>query len=105
MILVDTSIWIDYFNGLSNWHTDILDSLLQKEPVLLGDLIFAEVLQGFRTDKDFESAKRSLETLPFRQIGGYGIALQSAMNYRLLRKKGVTVRKTIDGVHSNSVTC
>jgi len=96
MILVDPSVWIDYFNGLRNRQTDLLDDLLSTVPILIGDLILAEVLQGFRSDDDFEAAKTSLNILPFREIGGYKIALQSAQNYRLLRKKGVTVRKTID---------
>ena len=96
MILVDSSVWIDYFNGMRNWQTDLLDDLLSNDPVLIGDLILAEVLQGFRSDDDFEVAKTCLNILPFRKIGGYEIALQSAQNYRLLRKKGVTVRKTID---------
>ncbi len=96
MILVDSSVWIDYFNGLRNWQTDLLDDLLSNVPILIGDLILAEVLQGFRSDDDFEAAKTRLSILLFREIGGYEIALQSAQNYRLLRKKGVTVRKTID---------
>jgi hypothetical protein len=96
MILVDSSVWIDYFNGLRNWQTDLLDDLLSNVPILIGDLILAEVLQGFRSDDDFEVAKTCLNILPFREIGGYEIALQSAQNYRLLRKKGVSVRKTID---------
>ncbi|MDL1973795.1 MAG: PIN domain nuclease [Deltaproteobacteria bacterium] len=100
MILVDSSVWIDYFNGIGNWQTDLLDDLLDgllsNVPILIGDLILAEVLQGFRSDDDFEAAKTCLSILPFREIGGYEIALQSAQNYRLLRKKGVTVRKTID---------
>jgi predicted nucleic acid-binding protein len=96
MILVDSSVWIDYFNGLRNWQTDLLDDLLSKVPILIGDLILAEVLQGFRSDDDFEAAKNCLSIIQFREIGGYEIAVQSAQNYRLLRKKGVTVRKTID---------
>jgi hypothetical protein len=81
---------------MRNWQTDLLDDLLSNDPVLIGDLILAEVLQGFCSDDDFEVAKTCLNILPFRKIGGYEIALQSAQNYRLLRKKGVTVRKTID---------
>ena len=96
MILVDSSVWIDYFNGLRNWQTDLLDDLLSNVPILIGDLILAEVLQGFRSDDDFEAAKTCLSIIQFREIGGYEIALRSAQNYRLLRKKGVTVRKTID---------
>ena len=96
MILVDSSVWIDYFNGRSTWQTDTLDDLLSDVPVIMGDLILAEILQGFRSDKDFESARSYLNDLPFRQMGGYQVAVQSAQNYRTLRKRGVTVRKTID---------
>ena len=94
MILVDTSVWIDYFNGQRTWQTNLLDNLLSDVPVIVGDLILAEILQGFRSDRDYESAKSYLSALPFHQIGGYQVAVQSARNYRTLRKKGVTVRKT-----------
>ena len=96
MILVDSSVWINYFNGIPIWQTDLLDNYLSNVPVVIGDLILAEVLQGFRSDKDYETAKKFLSTLQFRQIGGYNVAIQSAQYYRLLRKAGVTVRKTID---------
>ena len=96
MILVDSSVWINYFNGLSTWQTDLLDNYLSHFPILIGDLILAEVLQGFKSDKDYETAKELLDALQFRQIGGYDVAIQSAQNYRTLRKAGVTIRKTID---------
>jgi hypothetical protein len=96
MILVDTSVWINYFNGQRTWQTNLLDNLLSDVPVIMGDLILVEILQGFRSDNDYESAKSYLSALPFHQIGGCQIAVQSAQNYRILRKKGVTVRKTID---------
>lgn len=96
MILVDTSVWIGYFNGNSSWQADLLDNYLSHVPIIMGDLILAEVLQGFRSDKDFEIVKSFLNTLSFRQMGGYEVALQSAMNYRKLRRAGMTVRKTID---------
>lgn len=96
MILVDSSVWIDYFNGKPTWQTDLLDAYLSSVPVVMGDLILTEVLQGFRSDKDFRTAKTFLEALPFRQMGGYEVALQSARNYRKLRKMGITVQKTID---------
>ena len=96
MILVDSSVWIDYFNGLKTWQTNLLDNLLSDVPIIVGDLILAEILQGFRSDDDYESAKSYLSDLPSRQMGGYQVAVQSAQNYRILRKKGVTVRKTID---------
>jgi predicted nucleic acid-binding protein len=96
MILVDSSVWIDYFNGKRSWQTDLLDHMLSNVPIIMGDLILTEVLQGFKSDKDYETAKNYLGKLPFRQMGGYNVAIQSAQNYRQLRKVGVTVRKTID---------
>ena len=96
MILVDSSVWINYFNGHSTWQTDLLDHYLSNTPIIIGDLILTEVLQGFRSNTDFETAKSFLSALLFCQIGGYNVAIQSAQNYRILRKAGVTVRKTID---------
>jgi predicted nucleic acid-binding protein len=96
VILVDSSVWIDYFNGISTWQTNSLDNCLSNVPVVIGDLILTEVLQGFRSTRDFGTAKKFLGDLPFRHIGGYNVAVQSAQNYRYLRKTGVTVRKTID---------
>ena len=96
MILVDSSVWIDYFNGISTWQTDLLDNYLSDVPVVIGDLVLTEVLHGFKSNKDYEIAKTFLSALPFRQMGGYNVAIQSAQNYRLLRKAGITVRKTID---------
>ena len=96
MILVDSSVWIDYFNGNPTWQTDLLDNYLSDVPIIMGDLILTEVLQGFKYDKDFETAKSFLNALPFREIGGYNVAVQSAENYRKLRKAGITVRKTIN---------
>jgi len=96
MILVDSSVWIDYFNGKKTPQTDWLDSSLGTSPVIMGDLILIEVLQGFQNDKDFKVAKDLLLEMTFMPLGGKIIALESATNYRLLRRRGVTVRKTID---------
>ncbi|MEA1971602.1 MAG: PIN domain nuclease [Thermodesulfobacteriota bacterium] len=96
MILIDSSVWIDYFNGNKTVQADWLDSSLGNTPIITGDLILTEVLQGFQSDKEFEIAKDLLLRLPFMPMGGQTLALESAMNYRLLRRKGVTVRKTID---------
>ena len=96
MILVDSSVWVNYFNGISTWQTDLLDHYLSNVPVIIGDLILVEVLQGFRSNNDYEIAKDFLSALLFRQIGGFNVAVQSAQNYRVLRKSGITVRKTID---------
>jgi len=96
MILIDSSVWIDYFNGNKTAQTDWLDAALGETPIVIGDLILTEVLQGFQSDKDFKIARDILLRIPFVPMGGRELALESAMNYRLLRKKGVTVRKTID---------
>ncbi len=96
MILVDTSVWIDYFNGSATAETDLLDRLLGSERLLTGDLILTEVLQGFRSESDYSQALRLLGTLEFRPMVGREIAILAAKNYRTLRARGVTVRKTID---------
>lgn len=96
MIIVDTSVWIDYFNGVENRRVDALDSALDEGTVAIGDLIFLEILQGFRNNRDFRRAKALLETLDQYEMFGHSMALQSAENYRALRKKGITIRKTTD---------
>lgn len=98
MILVDSSIWIDYFRGTSTPEAEALDSLLGTEPIATGDLILTEVLQGFVTDRDFNQAKRLLTSLVIVDLAGQAIAVQAAKNSRLLRAHGITVRKTIDTV-------
>lgn len=96
MIFVDSSVWIDYFNGVWSTETNYLDSLLGIEPVGLGDLVLTEVLQGFKHDRDYYTARELLTSLTIFTLGGRDIAIKSADNFRLLRKNGVTVRKTID---------
>ena len=96
MILVDSSVWIDYFNGAQSSQAEWLDFSLGNIPIIIGDLILTEVLQGFQNEKDFKIAKGLLLGIPFMAMGGQSLALESAMNYRYLRKKGVTVRKNID---------
>lgn len=96
MILVDSSVWIDYFRGVATPEADRLDALLGQEPLATGDLMLAEVLQGFATDRDFERARRLLASLVLVQIGGERIAVQAARNFRSLRALGVTARRTID---------
>jgi len=96
MILVDTSVWVDYFNGIVNIYTDWLDSALGREPIVIGDLIITEILQGFQNDRDFRTAQSLLENIPFMEMLGKELAIKSAIYYRHLRRKGVTVRKTID---------
>lgn len=98
MILVDSSVWIDYFNGTDTPQSNKLDTLLGIEPLAIGDLILAEVLQGFRTDNDFETAKRLLLSLSIFNMLGTELAIKSADNFRSLRKRGITVRKTADAI-------
>lgn len=98
MILIDSSVWIDYFRGTITPQTERLDGLLGVEPLAIGDLILAEVLQGFSSDHDFETAQRLLESLTFIELGGLEIAIKSARNFRSLRQRGLTIRKTIDCV-------
>jgi predicted nucleic acid-binding protein len=96
LIFVDSSVWVDYFNGIQSAETNYLDGLLGTEPVGLGDLVLIEVLQGFRRDRDYATAKGLLTSLAIFTLGGQGMAIKSADNFRLLRKKGVIVRRTID---------
>lgn len=96
MIVADSSIWIDYFNGTRSKETDWLDQSLGTEPIIMGDIILAEVLQGFQNEKDFKTAKKLLLEFPFVDMIGQELAVKSAMHYRVLRQKGVTIRKTID---------
>jgi hypothetical protein len=98
MIVVDSSVWIDYLTGNNTPEADKLDALLGEVPIAIGDLVLTEVLQGFRTDKDFRKAKDLLMSLSVVNMLDTNIAIQSAKNFRTLRKKGVTVRKTIDAI-------
>ena len=98
MILVDSSVWIDYFLGSVTPQTERLDALLGTEPIATGDLILTEVLQGFASDRDFNQAKELLTSLVVVDLAGQEIAIQAAKNFRALRALGITVRKTIDTV-------
>ena len=98
MILVDSSVWIDYFRGLPTPQADYLDELLGVEAVCIGDLILTEVLQGFVPDRDFDRAKALLASLDVVELGGRDVAVQAATYFRRLRRLGITVRKTIDTV-------
>jgi predicted nucleic acid-binding protein len=98
MLIVDSTVWVDYFNGIENPQTDYLYEIVDKTPILIGDLILVEVLQGFRDDADFERARRIFGKYMQVEMVNQELALQSARNYRLLRRKGITVRKTIDSL-------
>ena len=96
MIVIDSSVWVDYFNGQDTPQTTKLDTLLGVEPLGIGDLILTEVLQGFRTDADFAQAKALLLSLTVFEMLGLENALRCAEHYRALRKQGITIRKTAD---------
>lgn len=96
MILVDSSVWIDFFNGTENAETDKLNERLGLEELVIGDLILTEVLQGFRSDTDYKTAKNVLTSLVVHDLLGKELAIKSANNFRKLRKKGITIRKTAD---------
>jgi predicted nucleic acid-binding protein len=96
MIVVDTSVWIDFFNGRPTAEVDALTELLGERPIVVGDLTLAEVLSGFRHDADYRKARSLLERCEFRPMVGKDVAVEAANNYRRLRRVGITVRKTVD---------
>jgi predicted nucleic acid-binding protein len=98
VILVDSSVWIDYFRGVDCAETLLLDSLLGNQPLLIGDLIVTEVLQGFETDAAFNKAKELLDAFEAVPLAGKAICEKAALNFRELRKQGVSIRKTIDTI-------
>ena len=102
MILVDSSVWIDYFRGMQSSQTDRLHALLGNEPIATGDLVLDEVLQGFGSAQDFNQGKKLLTSLPIVELVGGDIAIQAANNFRTLRSLGITVRKTIDTLIATS---
>jgi predicted nucleic acid-binding protein len=96
MFLVDSSVWIAFFNGANLPQVDRLAGLARQNQILVGDLILLEVLQGFRSERDFQVARRLLLNRRVVSLVNRSIALRSAENYRALRQRGLTVRKTID---------
>lgn len=96
MILVDTSVWIGYLNGTPSRHADAFDAAIVEGVVAMGDLIFLEILQGIRDDREYRKTKQSLMTLDRLEMFGKGMPEKCAENYRALRKKGITIRKTVD---------
>lgn len=96
MVIVDSSVWIDAFNGRHSPHTRWLGNALSRGGIGLTSLILCEVLRGFRSDQEFELARNGLLILPvFEELPG-GLAIMAAKNFRALQKRGITVRKTID---------
>ncbi len=96
MILVDTSVWVDFFRNAPSPQAEWLDRHLGTEAILVGDLVLAEVLQGFKSDKGFDAARKLLGQMEQVEIAGTAIAIEAARHYRHLRSAGVTVRGTVD---------
>jgi len=96
VIVVDSSVWIDYFNGKLTHQTLFLRDEIDRREIVVGDLILCEVLQGFRYNKDMMVARELLLGFQLRDMVGREIALKAAESYRILRARGITVRKTID---------
>jgi predicted nucleic acid-binding protein len=96
VILVDTSVWVDFFRNEPTPQAEWLDRNLGIEGFVVGDLILAEVLRGFTDDRGFEEARRVLGRLVQVEIAGTDLAIAAARNFRRLRKIGVTVRGTVD---------
>jgi predicted nucleic acid-binding protein len=96
MVMVDTSAWVEYLNGGRPRVVAKVDQCLEQDLVAIGDLIYCEVMQGIRSPRERGQVSSLLLSLPQFDMVGFSIAEKSAANYRLLRSKGVTVRKTID---------
>jgi predicted nucleic acid-binding protein len=102
VILVDSSVWVDYFRGVDTAETDKLDTLLGVEQIMTGDLILTEVLQGFISEREFNQGRKLLASLPTIPLIGEEIAVQAARNFRMFRTRGITIRKTIDTLIATS---
>ncbi|MFM9969473.1 MAG: PIN domain nuclease [Burkholderiales bacterium] len=96
MILVDSSVWIDYFRAADTPQVALLDSYLGQSQLAVGDLIAAEVLQGVHDAREFKLVKQTLDAFVRVDLVGYDMAVKAAENYRLLKQRGITIRKTID---------
>ncbi|MFZ1885730.1 MAG: PIN domain nuclease [Rhodoplanes sp.] len=96
MIVVDTSIWIDFLNGRDVSHTRRLRASLGAEEIIVGDLMLCEVLQGLASERAAHMVEALLRRFSIEPMVGDAIAVQAARNFRALRKRGITVRKTID---------
>ena len=96
MIVVDSTVWIDFFRGRVSRETTVLRSLMGLGVVLVGDLVLAEVLQGFPDERQAEAGRRTLERFTVEPMVGHDLAVAAARNYRRLRTTDVTVRRTID---------
>src|SRR5512139_2785596 len=98
MVIVDTTVWIDYFDGLRTLHTDWLDIQLTRQRLGLTDLILCEVLQGVRDDRQWQQLRRDLLKFEVFETGVVNLAVAAAQNCRTLRRQGLAIHTTIDGL-------
>lgn len=98
MVVVDSGVWIDFFNDVPSVVTDTLDRLLREGEIriVVPDLVLYEVLRGFRHERELRQARVLMQTLDVEPAGGAALALEAAQHYRSLRAAGVTVRNSID---------
>lgn len=96
MVIVDSSVWIDYLHDTINSQTDWLENALGHRAIGITNLILCEVLQGIRYQRRFRFAERALLTLPVFDIAGTHLAIRAARNFHTLQRRGITIRKTID---------
>jgi predicted nucleic acid-binding protein len=96
VILVDSSVWIDYFRSADTPQVALLDSFFGRSPLAVGDLIAAELLQGVRDEREFKWVRKTLNAFEHIDLAGYDLAIKASENYRSLRAMGITIRKTID---------
>lgn len=98
MILIDSSVWIDYFNGADLPHTRKVNEILGVHEIVVTEVVIAEVLQGFRVKKEFDGTLKVLDSFRFEPMGGRDVAVQAARNFVYLRSIGFTIRKTVDSL-------
>ena len=96
MIVVDSSVWIDFLNGRGVRHVRRLQGVLGAEEIIVGDLMFCEVLQGLATERAAREVEALLSRFTVVAMGGTALAISAARNFRFLRQRGFTIRKTID---------
>jgi predicted nucleic acid-binding protein len=96
VILVDTSVWIDHLRDTVTAPVSYLRSLISAEELLVSDLILCEVLQGLRSDAEARAVEEALREFEIVSLIDAELAVKAAANYRFLRGRGITIRKTID---------
>jgi predicted nucleic acid-binding protein len=96
VIVVDSSVWIDFLNGRKASHVERLQAALGVDEIIVGDLMLCEVLQGLGSERDAQQVESLLRRFELVPMAGDAIAVSAARNFRSLRRRGITIRKTID---------